>query len=123
MGDVEEGIALFKHVTSIVFDPQFEKTLWKKLSIGKKIRRRELRILSDKQGFANGRIHTDEDANKVATMMFYLTNTTATKYDYGTCLHTTEQYYNRRQGKFMRKNGVRDGDGDCFYKFQFLPNS
>ncbi|KAK3238660.1 hypothetical protein CYMTET_51339 [Cymbomonas tetramitiformis] len=122
---ISEAKPFWQNISDIVFSPQFEKALWKKLDVKPSIKRRELRILSDKNGWANGRIHTDTQATKIATMMFYITNSTAAVYDYGTCLHTFAQYKNRIiQEKGVERKGVgRDGEGDCFYKFQFLPNS
>jgi hypothetical protein len=57
---------LYKHLINIVFSKEFEAALWKKLGVTKKIQRREFRILSDKNGFSNGRIHTDLQARKVS---------------------------------------------------------
>mmetsp|Transcript_23507 Transcript_23507/g.39387 ORF Transcript_23507/g.39387 Transcript_23507/m.39387 type:complete len:300 (+) Transcript_23507:134-1033(+) len=117
---------LYQKLVDIVFSSEFEKALWEKLKITKKSTRREFRILSDKHGFSNGRIHTDIQARKIATMMFYLPVTNASAFDYGTCLHTTDQWKNRR---ILKKGGVKredtglDGEGDCFYKFRFLPNT
>ena len=56
---------LYQHLINIVFSKDFESALWKKLGVTKKIQRREFRILSDKNGFSNGRIHTDLQARKV----------------------------------------------------------
>lgn len=117
---------LYKHLISIFFSKEFEAALWKKLGIKEKVKRRELRILSDKHGFSNGRIHTDLQARKIATMMFYLPVTDVSAFDYGTCIHTTTQWKGRR---IMKQHGVKrpdtgyDGEGDCYYKFRFLPNT
>lgn len=43
-----------------------------------------------------GRVHTDMDAGKVATMQIYLVSDTVAIWDYGTCLHTQQQYERRR---------------------------
>ncbi|KAK3280291.1 hypothetical protein CYMTET_11859 [Cymbomonas tetramitiformis] len=87
--------SFWRNITSVVFSRSFEQALWRKLKIKGPIKRRELRILSDKNGWANGRIHTDMQARKVATMMFYLPSSDGAKYDYGTCLHTFQQYKHR----------------------------
>jgi len=121
---------LYQKLMSIVFSKEFEAALWKKLQITKKAKRREFRILSDKHGYANGRIHTDLQARKIATMMFYLPVTDKTAFDYGTCIHTTEQwkkrnYLRKANGQLGAKRGDTgyDGEGDCYYKFRFLPNT
>jgi len=37
-----------------------EAALWAKLGVIRKVKKREIRILSDKAGQSNGRVHTDQ---------------------------------------------------------------
>lgn len=63
--------------------------------------------------------------SQMATMMWYLPVTDKTVWDYGTCLHSTSQWKSRAikaGGKHRGSDGV-DGEGDCYYKFRFLPNT
>eukprot|EP00238_Polyblepharides_amylifera_P002714 CAMPEP_0196580370 /NCGR_PEP_ID=MMETSP1081-20130531/28590_1 /TAXON_ID=36882 /ORGANISM="Pyramimonas amylifera, Strain CCMP720" /LENGTH=293 /DNA_ID=CAMNT_0041900221 /DNA_START=142 /DNA_END=1023 /DNA_ORIENTATION=- len=120
-----EAVKFWRGLGNIVFSREFESALWHKLGVSRKARRREFRILSDKQGFANGRIHTDTTANKIATMMFYLPITDVTALDYGTCLHTGKQWKTRQltKGGVSRGSDGVDGENVCHTKFRFLPNT
>lgn len=121
----DQGVKLWARVRDIVFSKEFEETLWAKLGVSKpreKIKNRELRILSDKGGRASGRVHTDMDARKTATMMFYITTATKPVFDYGTCLHNDKQYKQRKMLSNGR-SGRADGESECFYKFRYMPNS
>jgi len=57
---------LYKKLQDIVFSREFESALFKKLGVTKVVKTREFRILSDKHGYSNGRIHTDLGAGKVS---------------------------------------------------------
>jgi hypothetical protein len=57
--------SLYQKLQSIVFSREFESALFKKLGVTKGVKAREFRILSDKHGYSNGRIHTDLKAQKV----------------------------------------------------------
>ena len=63
------------------------------------------------------------DAKKIATMMFYVTDSTDPQFDYGTCLHTTAQYKKRKIMKKGGRAGIKDGESECYYKFRYLPNT
>ena len=56
---------LYQKLLGIVFSREFEAALFKKLGVTKAVKSREFRILSDKHGYSNGRIHTDMAARKV----------------------------------------------------------
>lgn len=65
------------------------------------------------------------DAGKVATMQIYLTADTVAIWDYGSCLHTAQQYQRRRPipGGETRAQGQVDGEAECYFKFRYIPNS
>jgi hypothetical protein len=45
-----------KKLRNVVFSKDFEGALFKKLGVTRKIKRREIRIFSDKSGQSNGRL-------------------------------------------------------------------
>ncbi|KAK3259930.1 hypothetical protein CYMTET_31092 [Cymbomonas tetramitiformis] len=122
--------SIWQALSDAVFNPNFEAALFQKLGVTKKVKSREMRILSDKKGQSSGRVHTDMDARKVATMMLYTPpdHDSAQMWDYGTCLHTQDQFNKRKlikesQGARKGPRGSKDGESQCFYKFRYLPNS
>lgn len=117
-----DAVNTWKKLRNVVFSADFERALFQKLGVTRKVGRREIRIFSDKSGQSNGRVHTDQDASKVATMMFYITDAVDPMFDYGTCLHTAEQYRKRKLLKRSRP-GAKDGESVCQFKFRYLPNT
>ena len=120
--DWADAVPTWKKLKTIVFSKDFEHALFTKLGVTRKIKRREIRIFSDKSGQSNGRVHTDQDASKAATMMIYVTDAVDPMFDYGTCLHTLDQYKKRKYLKRSRP-GTKDGESVCEYKFRYLPNT
>ena len=104
---------------NVVFSPEFERALFAKLQVRKPVRRREIRVFTDRSGWSNGRVHSDRDAKKVATMQLYFPETKDIQYDYGTCLHTTSQY---KSGKPIAGN-AKEKESACNAKFKFIRNS
>jgi len=122
----QEARATWELLNGVVFSKEFEEALFDKLGVkGSKIKRREIRVFSDGDGQSNGRVHTDMDAMKVATMMLYVTERTEPMWDYGTCLHTTAQWKKRKKMKLREGGRVGRGDGEseCASKFRYLPNT
>ena len=109
----------WQRLKDLVFGKEFERALFAKLQVRRPIKRREIRIFTDRSGFANGRVHTDRDAKKVATMQLYFPATKDIQYDYGTCLHTTSQY---KAGKPIAGN-AKEKESACAVKFKFMRNS
>uniref|UniRef100_A0A7S0S8Y1 Uncharacterized protein n=1 Tax=Mantoniella antarctica TaxID=81844 RepID=A0A7S0S8Y1_9CHLO len=119
-----EAVATWEQLRAVVFSAEFEKAMWKKLGVTKKVTKREIRIFSDKAGQSSGRVHTDQDARKVATMMLYITDAVEPMFDYGTCLHSVEQYRKRKLYKTKEgQTGRKDGESVCQVKFRYLPNT
>jgi len=122
----EEARATWQLLNDVVFSKTFEEALFEKLGVkSSKVKRREIRIFSDDSGQSNGRVHTDMDAMKVATMMLYVTDRTDPMWDYGTCLHTTDQWKKRKKMKLSEggRPGRGDGESPCEVKFRYLPNT
>jgi photosystem II stability/assembly factor-like uncharacterized protein len=122
----EEARATWQLLNDVVFSKTFEEALFEKLGVkSSKVKRREIRIFSDDSGQSNGRVHTDMDAMKVATMMLYVTDRTGPMWDYGTCLHTTNQWKRRKKMKLSEggRPGRGDGESPCEFKFRYLPNT
>lgn len=122
----EEARATWQLLNDVVFSKTFEEALFEKLGVkSSKVKRREIRIFSDDSGQSNGRVHTDMDAMKVATMMLYVTDRTGPMWDYGTCLHTTDQWKRRKKMKLSEggRPGRGDGESPCEIKFRYLPNT
>ena len=122
----EEARATWQLLNDVVFSKTFEEALFEKLGVkSSKVKRREIRIFSDDSGQSNGRVHTDMDAMKVATMMLYVTDRTGPMWDYGTCLHTTDQWKRRKKMKLSEggRPGRGDGESPCEFKFRYLPNT
>ena len=44
-------------------------------------------------------------------------------FDYGTCLHTHDQFRKRKVSKKISRAGQKDGEGVCEVKFKYLPNT
>lgn len=70
-----------------------------------------------------GRVHTDVEAGKLATMQIYLTADTVAIWDYGSCLHTLQQFQRRRPPPGAASEGQLDGEAECYFKFRYIPNS
>lgn len=56
-------------------------------------------------------------------MMFYITDAVEPMFDYGTCLHTADQYRRRQLMKKGGRKGMKDGESVCQLKFRYLPNT
>lgn len=123
-GTFPAAVNTWKTLKDIVFSKDFESALFSKLGVTRKVKKREIRVFSDKSGQSNGRVHTDQDAHKVATMMLYITDAVEPMFDYGTCLHTVDQYRKRKlMKKSQGRDGRKDGESVCAHKFRYLPNT
>mmetsp|Transcript_15018 Transcript_15018/g.32267 ORF Transcript_15018/g.32267 Transcript_15018/m.32267 type:complete len:268 (-) Transcript_15018:25-828(-) len=91
----------------------FQHVLWKRFNLTRVARYRDFRVQIDTVGYSIG-VHTDSP-KKILTLMFYVPVDGQTVYDYGTCIHTSEQY----QARDVKKNAA----APCLKKFLFASNT
>eukprot|EP00240_Pyramimonas_obovata_P014628 CAMPEP_0118925518 /NCGR_PEP_ID=MMETSP1169-20130426/3396_1 /TAXON_ID=36882 /ORGANISM="Pyramimonas obovata, Strain CCMP722" /LENGTH=212 /DNA_ID=CAMNT_0006866843 /DNA_START=642 /DNA_END=1277 /DNA_ORIENTATION=- len=110
---VTRAIPTWRRLEKLLFSKDIEHVLWKRFNLTRVARYRDFRVQIDTVGYSIG-VHTDSP-KKILTLMFYVPVDGQTVYDYGTCIHTSEQY----QARDVKKNAA----APCLKKFLFASNT
>jgi len=123
MQGVGKAQALWKRVEKMIFAKEFEETLFAKLGV-KRVphMKRTFQFLSDTAGYTkDSLVLSSNSAKKVVSLHVHLPSSPRAEMDYGMCLHTGDQYNNRKAPETIHTKGQEEAD--CELKFRFLPNS